>query len=183
MRRLFIPILAFYSLGILALLPQHSSNEAEQALDVRVALVSSARVEDSETFSATVDAFEVNHVCPAIAGRIDAVLVDVGDIVSAGQLLVQMDETQLLTSRAQLLTLERDLARLDTLRSLGSVTQQQYDQLHTQVEVARAQVSNLQKNARLTAPIAGVISIPASSLPCHPPPNRADAPPSSRSCR
>lgn len=165
MRRLFIPILALYILGFLALLPacsnttpQHSSNEAEQALDVRVALVSSARIEDSETFSATVDAFEVNHVCPAIAGRIDAVLVDVGDIVSAGQLLVQMDETQLLTSRAQLLTLERDLARLDTLRSLGSVTQQQYDQLHTQVEVARAQVANLQKNTRLTAPIAGVVT-------------------------
>ncbi|MGP1460227.1 MAG: efflux RND transporter periplasmic adaptor subunit [Bacteroides sp.] len=157
--------LALYSLGFFALLPacsnttpRHSSNEAEQTLDVRVALVSSARVEDSETFSATVDAFEVNHVCPAIAGRIDAVLVDVGDHVTAGQLLVQMDETQLLTSRAQLLTLERDLARLDTLRSLGSVTQQQYDQLHTQVEVARAQVSNLQKNTRLTAPIAGVVT-------------------------
>lgn len=166
MRRTFIPALLLSCLGLASFLltacdghsQQEPASAAEQALDVRVALVTSARVEDTETFSATVDAFETNHVCPAIAGRIDALFVDVGDEVAAGQLLVQMDETQLLTSRAQLLTLERDLARLDTLRTLGSVTQQQYDQLHTQVEVARAQVANLQKNTRLTAPISGIVA-------------------------
>ncbi len=158
-------LLALLAAGLFSLLvacnsrtPQQTPTEVEQALEVRVAPTTSARVQDTETFSASVNAFEVNHVCPAIAGRIDAVLVDVGDLVSEGQKLVQMDETQLLTARAQLVSLERDFARLDTLRTLGSVTQQQYDQLHTQVEVSRAQVANLQKNTRLTAPIAGIVT-------------------------
>ena len=129
------------------------TGEAER-LNVRVELSSTMRLQDNETFSGTVEAFEQNQVSPAMAGRIDKVFVEVGDRVVAGQQLVQMDETQLLTARAQMLTLERDFSRLDTLKRLGSATQQQYDQMKTQLEVSRATVANLQKNTRLLSPIS-----------------------------
>ena len=133
------------------------TGEAER-LNVRVELSSTMRLQDNETFSGTVEAFEQNQVSPAMAGRIDKVFVEVGDRVVAGQQLVQMDETQLLTARAQMLTLERDFSRLDTLKRLGSATQQQYDQMKTQLEVSRATVANLQKNTRLLSPISGIVT-------------------------
>ena len=133
------------------------TGEAER-LNVRVELSSTMRLQDNETFSGTVEAFEQNQVSPAMAGRIDKVFVEVGDRVVAGQQLVQMDETQLLTARAQMLTLGRDFSRLDTLKRLGSATQQQYDQMKTQLEVSRATVANLQKNTRLLSPISGIVT-------------------------
>ena len=133
------------------------TGEAER-LNVRVELSSTMRLQDNETFSGTVEAFEQNQVSPAMAGRIDKIFVEVGDRVVAGQQLVQMDETQLLTARAQMLTLERDFSRLDTLKRLGSATQQQYDQMKTQLEVSRATVANLQKNTRLLSPISGIVT-------------------------
>ena len=152
--------------GIVVFFLLNSCGSAEQAKDtgeaerlkVRVELSSTMRLQDNETFSGTVEAFEQNQVSPAMAGRIDKVFVEVGDRVVAGQQLVQMDETQLLTARAQMLTLERDFSRLDTLKRLGSATQQQYDQMKTQLEVSRATVANLQKNTRLLSPISGIVT-------------------------
>jgi len=156
--------LGLVGIGVLFLL--NSCGSAEQAkdtgeaerLNVRVELSSTMRLQDNETFSGTVEAFEQNQVSPAMAGRIDKVFVEVGDRVVAGQQLVQMDETQLLTARAQMLNLERDFSRLDTLKRLGSATQQQYDQMKMQLEVSRATVANLQKNTRLLSPISGIVT-------------------------
>jgi efflux transporter, RND family, MFP subunit len=137
---------------------QNQNAEGTERLNVKVALSTTMRLQDREVFSGTVEPFEQNQVSPAMAGRIDKVLVDVGDHVVVGQQLVQMDETQLLTARTQMLTLERDFSRLDTLKRLGSATQQQYDQMKMQLDVSRATVANLQKNTKLVAPITGIVT-------------------------
>lgn len=137
---------------------ENKATSTVERLNVRVELSSTMQLQDLETYSGTVEPYEQNQVCPAMAGRIDKVFVEVGDRVQAGQLLVQMDETQLLNARAQLLSLERDFSRIDTLKRLGSATQQQYDQIRTQLEVSRATVANLQKNTRLVSPITGIVT-------------------------
>jgi len=75
-----------------------------------------------------------------------------------GQVLVQMDRTQLHQAEIQMRTLATDFARLDTLQKVGSIPQQQYDQLKAQYEIARSNVEFLTGNTRLKAPFSGIIS-------------------------
>ena len=91
-------------------------------------------------------------------GRIEAIYAEVGDRITKGTALVQMDRTQLHQAEIQLKTVETDFKRLDTLAKVGSIAQQQYDQLKAQYEVAKSNVDFLRENTRLLAPFSGVIS-------------------------
>jgi len=69
-----------------------------------------------------------------------------------------MDRTQLEQTRVQYENLKKDLKRMDTLLEYGSVTQQAYDQLKTQIEVNEVLLENLEENTQLRAPYDGIIS-------------------------
>lgn len=103
-------------------------------------------------------AFHENYLTAASPGRIEKIYVEVGDHVKAGQLLVQMDRTQLKQAELQLENLKTDFGRLDTLQKTGTVTQQSYDQLATQYNVAKENVAFLKENTELRAPLSGVIT-------------------------
>ncbi len=106
----------------------------------------------------TVEAYEEAFIAAATPARIERIYVDVGDEVTKGQLLVQMDRTQLFQAKVQLDNLRQDLRRLDTLLTIGAVTQQQFDQLKTQYEVAQSNVENLEKLTQIRATIPGTIT-------------------------
>lgn len=111
-----------------------------------------------EELTATIEPFEATYLSPALQGRIRSVKVDVNDHVQKGQILVEMDRTQLDQTRLQFETLKTDLARMDTLLRHGSVTQQSYDQLKSQVDVTRLVLENLEENTLLRAPYTGIIT-------------------------
>ncbi len=98
------------------------------------------------------------YLAPSTPGRIMKIHVDVGDRVSAGQLLVEMDPTQLNNAILQLNSLEKDKARFDTLILYEGISKQQYDQFQTQLEVTRANVELLKINTNLSAPFSGVVT-------------------------
>jgi len=133
-------------------------NAADRKEAVRVMELQLQTVARSVEYPATLMAYEEVHLAPAQPGRIEGIFADVGDRVSAGKLLVQMDRTQLHQAEVQLKSLETDFRRLDTLAKYGSVAQQQYDQLKTQYEVAKSNVEFLKENTQLPAPFNGVIS-------------------------
>ncbi|MBR9978371.1 MAG: efflux RND transporter periplasmic adaptor subunit [Bacteroidetes bacterium] len=110
------------------------------------------------TYSAHLHAQDEVHLAPASPGRVDRLHVDVGDRVRKGQLLVEMDSTQLQQATVQLRRLETDFRRLDTLRKAGSVSQYQFDQLKTQLDIARSNVSFLRDNTTLRAPYSATVS-------------------------
>ena len=125
---------------------------------VKVATLEVKQVARSVEYPATLLAFEELHMAPASPGRIDAIKVEVGSRVSKGDLIVQMDRTQLHQAEIQLKNLEIDFKRFDTLQKVGSVPQQQYDQMKSQLEIARSNVNFLKDNTQLRAPFSGVIS-------------------------
>ncbi|MCO5257559.1 MAG: efflux RND transporter periplasmic adaptor subunit [Lentimicrobium sp.] len=131
---------------------------SEKVEVVRVAELQVQQVARSVEYSSTLLAYEEIHMAPASPGRIENIAVEVGARVSKGDLLVQMDRTQLHQAEVQLRTLETDFKRFDTLRKVGSVAQQQYDQMKSQLDIARSNVAFLQENTRLRAPFSGVIS-------------------------
>ncbi len=109
-------------------------------------------------YTATLQAYEELHFSPASPGRIEAIYAEVGNRVSKGSILVQMDRTQLHQAEVQLKSIETDYRRLDTLKKTGSISIQQYDQLKTQYDIARSNVDFLRSNTTLRAPFSGIVS-------------------------
>ena len=84
--------------------------------------------------------------------------MEIGDRVKTGQLLVETDRTQLLQAQTQLASARDNFRRLDTLRALGSIAEQQYDQAKTQLDLAQSNVDFLLKNTTLKSPINGIVT-------------------------
>ncbi|SHF04884.1 RND family efflux transporter, MFP subunit [Mariniphaga anaerophila] len=135
-----------------------AAGKPEKKEVVRVMELQMQTVARSVEYPATLEAYEEVHLAPASPGRIEGIFADVGDHISKGELLVQMDRTQLHQAEVQLKNLEVDFQRLDTLAKYGSVAEQQYDQLKAQYEVALSNVKFLKENTQLLAPFNGVVS-------------------------
>ena len=125
---------------------------------VRVLELGYSEIARSINYTANLRAFREVHLAPAQPGRVDRIHVEAGDRIGRGQLLVEMDRTQLQQARLQLESIEKDLRRMDTLRKVGSVTQQQYDQVRTQYDLTKTNVGFLTENTTLTAPFDGRVS-------------------------
>jgi len=136
----------------------NSKDETEKVKNVKVMELSVEELGRDIDYSANLVANEEVYLAPATPGRIIRVYPEVGDRVSTGQLLVQMDPTQLNNAILQLANLEKDMARFDTLIQYGGISKQQYDQMKTQVEVTRLNVDLLKTNTNLSAPFSGVIT-------------------------
>jgi membrane fusion protein, multidrug efflux system len=112
----------------------------------------------NQNITSTVVAYEETYLSPALSGRIRSVKVEINDHVKKGELLVEMDRTQLDQTQLQYHQLLTDLARMDTLLLYGSITQQAYDQMKAQVETTELILQNLEENTLLRAPYSGVIT-------------------------
>jgi membrane fusion protein, multidrug efflux system len=135
-----------------------ASIPAAKVEKVKVITLSPRLIGKNIEYTSTLKAFEEVHLVPSTPGRIEKIYVEVGSRVSNGDVLVQMDQTQLQQAIIQLKTLETDYKRLDTLQKVGSVTRQQFDQISAQYEIARNNVEFLKENTKLVAPFNGVIS-------------------------
>ena len=135
-----------------------TSTSQDSTVLVKVQTVSAQPVEQLTELTGNIEANMVNYIAPTIPGRIDNILVEVGNRVQKGQLLVQMDKTNLVQAQLQLANAERELGRVSELFKSGSATQQQYDQLTSQVDVLRETVRNLAENTELHSPIDGIVT-------------------------
>ena len=75
-----------------------------------------------------------------------------------GQVLVEMDKTQLVQAEVQLKNLETEYNRAIQLNETGSISKQAYDAAVTQYEVAKANVEFLKENTQMLAPFDGVVT-------------------------
>jgi membrane fusion protein (multidrug efflux system) len=125
---------------------------------VKVMPIEKAVIKRTINTTAALVAEEETYLAPAMPGKIRSIKVDVDDRVHKGQVLVEMDKSQLLQTQLQYENLKKDLARMDTLLKFGSVTQQSYDQMRTQLEVTEATLKNLRENTTLKAPYNGIVT-------------------------
>ena len=140
--------------------------EAEQVADEDVEVVQTrtetARnqtVTLSEVFTSEILPDKENDITPAVSGvHIDRILVDVGDKVSQGQLLVTLDPTVYNQQLIQLRNLETDYNRLLPVHEAGGISAQQIEQQKTALEIQREVVANLKKNIEVRSPISGVVT-------------------------
>lgn len=125
---------------------------------VKVAEATIGTVPKVVDFYGNIEPFKKNNISSSTAQRIDEILVEVGDIVKKGQLLVRMENINYEQARIQLENLKIDLERTEALYKSGAVSAQAYDQLKAQVDVMEESISNLSKNTNLHSPIEGIVS-------------------------
>jgi len=130
----------------------------ERVPTVTVQIAQKEEVLQSEMYSASVEAYAVNNIAPQSSGRIQRIYVDVGSFVGRGQVLAEMDRSQLEQSRLSLKNDSTELGRLRQLYSEGGVSKSELDAQELSYNVKKSTFDNLMENTVLRAPISGVIS-------------------------
>ena len=130
----------------------------EVAPSVAVAQVSVREVPQEATYSSTIQAYVKNNIAPQTAGRISRILVDIGDFVKKGQVVAEMDQTQLAQVELQLKNNETEYNRLKELYEVGGLSKSDLDAIEMAYNVSKTQYENLKENATLVSPINGVIT-------------------------
>ncbi len=128
---------------------------------VPVVAVEKAVVEnvvDDQAYSSTVQPWAKNNIAPQSAGRIEELLVEVGDYVTAGQIVAKMDDVQLKQAELQLNNDKMEYERLKGLFEKGGVSQSDFESFEMAYKVHQSTYNNLLKNTVLRSPITGVIS-------------------------
>jgi RND family efflux transporter MFP subunit len=142
----------------------NKSNEQVQKADtlkteiVRTIKLEKVNISRTIDYTSTLAAFKEIHLAPASPGRIEKINVEVSDRVTQGQILVQMDRTQLQQAKINMLSLETDFKRLEELKKTESIADQQYDQIKARYEIAKSSFDFLSENTQLKAPFSGIIS-------------------------
>lgn len=131
---------------------------SNQKITIRTQQVSAQDVDQIYEYTATVEAEAVNNIAPLTGGRIDKIYVEVGDRVSKGKVLVQMNENSLKQAKVQLDNLKASFNRIDELYKVGGTSKADWDAMKTQLDVAQTTYDNLLENTRLISPINGVVS-------------------------
>ncbi len=125
---------------------------------VKVETLGERMVDQTIEFTGNIEPLVKNNISSAAAQRIDKIHAEVGTRVKKGQLLVEMEDVNYMQARIQLENLKVDLARTEALYKAGGISEQQYQQLKTQVNVSEESIANLEKNTKLLSPIDGIVT-------------------------
>lgn len=133
-------------------------NQTVESIPVKVQKLVKEDISRTLDYTANLQADEQVFYAPASTGRIEKIYVEVGDRIKKGQLLVEMDRTQLHQAQVQLKNLETEYNRAKMLNETQSISKQAYDAAVTQYEVAKSNVEFLKENTQMLAPFNGIVT-------------------------
>lgn len=135
------------------------AQDAQKELPIiDISVVTEQSVPQTQQYTATVEAYNLNNISPSTTNRIKTINVEAGDHVSRGQVLVTLDDAALSQLKVNLDQAQRDYDRAVQLLEIGSGTQSTVDSLKSQLDALRTQYRNLQENTVLTSPVSGVVT-------------------------
>ena len=88
-----------------------TTEETVEAVPVKVQKLEKTNIAKTLDYTANLQADKQVYYAPAATGRIEKIYVEVGDRIKKGQLLVEMDRTQLVQAEVQLKNLETEYNR------------------------------------------------------------------------
>ena len=157
----YIKTLSLAALAVLAVAckSDDKAGTAQQAKpQVKIAKVTSKDIPQAETYTATVESDVKNDIAPNTPYRIEKIYVDVGDNVRQGQVLVQLDASNLQQLKLQVENQKIEFNRTSQLYQVGGASKAEYDNAKLQLDVLSTQLKQLMQNTQLTAPISGVVT-------------------------
>lgn len=132
--------------------------QAEVKPEVKIEKVSMHSVPQTETYTATVESDVKNNIAPNTPYRIERVLVDVGDPVRKGQVVVTLDASNLRQLKLQIENQRIEFNRTDELYKVGGASKAEWDNAKLQLDIMETQYKQLSQNTQLISPINGVVT-------------------------
>lgn len=132
--------------------------QAEAPRNVEVTLAVLRDVDQEASYSSTIQPFATNNIQPQQGGRIRKVLVEVGDYVQRGQLLAEMDRTQLDQLELQVKNDAIEQERIQKLHAEGGLSQSDYEAAELGYALRRSNLENVKENTILRSPLTGYVS-------------------------
>ena len=140
------------------------SQEQQVPTRVKTELVKPMTGEGAQTYVGIIEENEATAVSFTSMGVVKRLLVDEGQVVSKGQLIAEMDDTQarnmLAGAEAQMTQANDALQRYGQLHENGSLPEVQWVEVQSKVAQAQAQLEVAKKNladCKLVAPVSGII--------------------------
>lgn len=173
MKRIKLYITAFLTLciivGILlynkSRMEAESRNDALTAMPVSVVSVALQKLSDVQYLSGTIAGDNDIAIVSETQGRVTKTMADVGDRVSAGSIIVHVDDelkqAALATADVNYQKAQKDLARFEALVKQEAATDQQVEASRLACKAAEAQFITARREYRdtkISTPIAGVIT-------------------------
>ena len=137
---------------------QTPAGPAQTVPNVEVAIAQSRDVPQETSYASTVEAYAVNNIMPQSGGRIRKVNVEVGDYVQKGQVLAEMDRTQLDQLALQIQNDDIEYERLKGLFAEGGVSQSDFETAELSYKLRKSNYENVKENTILRSPITGYVS-------------------------
>lgn len=125
---------------------------------VKVAQVTAREVPQTEEYTAIVESEVKNNISPQSNLRIERIYAEVGDRVSKGQVLVQLDANNLQQLKLQIDNQKITFRRVDELYKVGGASKSEWDNAKMSLDVMETQYKNLLENSQLRSPISGVVT-------------------------
>lgn len=134
---------------------------AEKGKPVSVYKTANAKFANTREFSGTIEGSNQTTAIAKLSDPIEKINVQVGSKVSKDQVLAEFvftgDNSGYEQATAQIEMLEKSLERMKQVQAAGGVSQQDIDQLETQLKVAKMQQEQARRAKFVLAPSAGTV--------------------------
>jgi RND family efflux transporter MFP subunit len=138
---------------------------SSDVINIRVTTAAITTLENTSPLTGRLEPIEEVSIVPKVMGEVTGVYVELGQKVTKGTVLFELDKTQIATSYNQAKAAYDDaklnLSRIETLYQEGAVSQQQLEQARTAYTIAKetyTAASDGMSNHVVTAPIDGYIT-------------------------
>ncbi|MCZ2355915.1 MAG: efflux RND transporter periplasmic adaptor subunit [Bacteroidia bacterium] len=145
--------------------------DKEKPISVEVDTIRLKPLSEENAFTGTFEPNKETKISVETQGKINSILVDVGDIVQQGQTLIQLDNSllklQLQTVQVQIEGLEDDVKRYTILTQADAVQGVQLDKAQLGLKSAKVQKATIQEQINKTtikAPFNGVVTAKLSEV-------------------
>lgn len=136
--------------------PAPVKQEITHNVEVQAAVYSD--VPQQSYYSTNIEPFAVNNIASQSSGRIRKINVEIGDYVTKGQILAQLDDFSLNQMALQLQNDSTEYARTKSLYEIGGVSKSDFEAVELGYKVRKTSYENLLENTILRAPLTGFVT-------------------------
>lgn len=144
---------------------EDKSAAGNDVINIRVTTAAITTLENTSPLTGRLEPVEEVTLVPKAMGEVTGVYVELGQEVSKGTVLFELDKTQIATAfnqaRASYNDAQANLSRMEALYKEGAVSLQQYEQAKTAYTIAKESytaASDGMSNHVVTAPIDGYVT-------------------------
>lgn len=136
----------------------NNQNKTDEAIPIEVTLVKKSMIDREIELVGNLMAWKEANLAAQTTARVQKIYVDAGSRVKEGDLLFEMDDTQLAQAKIQYQVAKDNYDRLKPLYETGSISQSQFDQVKAAYETAEKTYQLLLTNTQFRAPFSGVVT-------------------------